>query len=240
MSEGFVHLVNRMMVPGAVSIVNAARQSYGRRIEKLTPKDIKVMDFMMEHRHGTPFEADVYQFQVRCTIKEAREWFRYRAGSSFNEYSTRFSSRIDDSYIPEGVAIRTGKASGNSPSMEPITDPRYIEEIQYEFEGAYADAEMHYKNLLELGVAQELASFVYPLGQMTEFTWTVNVRTLCNFWAQRMDQAAQLELRRKAYTVYSLVEPFIPEVLDLWAKHRQPDMYTDWIEGDPWLPEDLR
>jgi thymidylate synthase (FAD) len=221
-SEGFVKLVNQMVVPGSVSIVNAARQSYGRRIatSTLSPKDIKVIEFMMEHRHGTPFEADSYQFQIRCTIKEARDWFRYRAGSSYNEYSTRFSPRIDDVYIPEGLAIRTGKSSGNSPSMEPITDERKIRRITF--------------------LAQELASMAYPLGQMTEFTWTANVRTLCNFWAQRMDQAAMLELRRKAYTVYSLVEPHIPEVLALWTKYRQPDMYTDWVEGDPWLPEDLR
>jgi thymidylate synthase (FAD) len=241
-SEGFVKLVNQMVVPGSVSIVNAARQSYGRRIatSTLSPKDIKVIEFMMEHRHGTPFEADAYQFQIRCTIKEARDWFRYRAGSSYNEYSTRFSPRIDDVYIPEGVAIRTGKASGGSPSMEPITDFGAKQVIQREFSLMYGDAEQHYRNLLALGVAQELASMAYPLGQMTEFTWTANVRTLCNFWAQRMDQAAMLELRRKAYTVYSLVEPHIPEVLALWTKYRQPDMYTDWVEGDPWLPEDLR
>jgi thymidylate synthase (FAD) len=241
-SEGFVKLVNQMVVPGSVSIVNAARQSYGRRIatSTLSPKDIKVIEFMMEHRHGTPFEADSYQFQIRCTIKEARDWFRYRAGSSYNEYSTRFSPRIDDVYIPEGLAIRTGKSSGNSPSMEPITDERKIRRITFLFEQMYDSAAAYYEQLLKEGVAQELASMAYPLGQMTEFTWTANVRTLCNFWAQRMDQAAMLELRRKAYTVYSLVEPHIPEVLALWTKYRQPDMYTDWVEGDPWLPEDLR
>lgn len=240
MSEGFVKLVNKMEVPADVTIVNCARQSYGRRIETLGPKDISVIDTMMRMKHGTPFEGPVFQFWIRCTIKEARDWFRYRAGSSFNEYSTRFSKRIEDEYIPPNSAIRTGSVSGGKFTLSPVTDSMTRALIQEEFITAYDDAKRHYENLLKLGCAQELSSMVYPLGQMTEFTWTANARTLFNFFSQRMDTAALLELRRKAYLTYSLVEPEMPEACRLWTEHRQPDMFTDWSEGDPWLPEELQ
>lgn len=240
MSNGFVRLVSKLETPAEVAVVNAARQSYGRRVDSISEKDINVLDFMMEHKHGTPFEAAVFQFHIRCTIKEARDWFRYRAGSSFNEYSTRFSPCIQDQYVPTGVAIRTGSASAKNYSLQPIEDPETRKRIVQEFEEAYADADRHYRRLLELGLAQEAASYVYPLGQMTEFTWTVNLRTLCNFWAQRTHETALLELRRKAYSVMNEVYPHAPNILVLWSTHRRPDMYTDWVEGDVWLPEELR
>ena len=79
------------------------------------------------------------------------------------------------------------------------------------------------------------------MAQMTEFTWIVNGRSLMNFLSLRMDGAALLELRKKAYKVHALAEPEMPVVLDLWAKHRQPDMFTDWSDDDLInIPEELR
>lgn len=240
MSEGFVRLVDTTKVPGDVAIVQAAKQSYGRssRYESyITENEKKIIEFMMEHKHGTPFERTVLVFHVRCTIREAREWFRHRWGS-FNEYSTRFSKLIEDWYMPAGPAIRSGKsANGGQPT--PIEDPVIRSSILWEFSDAYTDSNRHYHKLLELGAAQELASYVYTLGNMTEFTWTVNVRALCNFLALRTDGPALLELRRKAFKVYELAEPVAPYTFEMWAKYRQPDMVTDWSEYDPLIPAEL-
>lgn len=238
MSNGYVTLIDSM--GGDLSIVNAARVSYGRVSTRLNTNDIGVLRYMMEHRHGTPFEAAVAQFRVRCTIKEAREWFRYRF-SSFNEHSSRYSPRIVDTYIPEGDAIRTQLGKPGRYTMEPITDPAKVYAIQEEFSQMYDDAIRHYDNLLALGAAQELASFAYPLGQMTEFVWTVNVRSLCNFLSQRMANEAMYELRRKAFAVYELIRDVAPVTFELWNTYRRPDMVTDWNEDDMiWLPEELR
>lgn len=245
MSEGFVRLVARMddgydtgIVNGCdLAIVNSARQSYGRRVIQVDPKDISVIEMMFDKKHGTPFEGPVFRFHIRCSIKEARDWFRYRF-SSYNEYSTRFSKLIEDWYIPVGDAIRTGSAS--KLSLVPIEDTNTQELITNEFIEAYEDSKRHYLRLRELGLAQEAASYVYTLGNMTEFTWTVNARTLMNFWAQRMDGAALLELRRKSFTTFGLVEPYMYETTKLWSKYNQPDMFSNFLEGDVWLPEHLR
>lgn len=242
MSEGFVTLVDHFTQPGDLAVVNAAKQSYGRRSQSYAPsRDNNIIDFMMEHKHGTPFEAYVMSFHIRCTIKEARDWFRYR-WSSYNEYSTRFSSRIQDQYIPEGSAIRGQQNIGpNRREMFTITDPDLVNAIQSEFVDAHVDANRHYKNLLDFGLAQEAASYVYNLAQMTEFTWVVNLRSVCNFLSQRMDEAALLELRRKAYKVYALTEPLAPITFDRWTKYNQPDMMTGWSDDDMiWIPEEWR
>lgn len=239
MSEGWVKLVDHFTRPGDLSIVNCARQSYGRASQEFGPKDLSVLTMMMELKHGTPFEGYVFVFQIRCSIKEARDWFRYRF-SSYSEYSTRFSKRIEDEYVPEGDAIRGQRMIEGKRIIFPIESITAQSMIQDEFRKAYENAENSYKNILTLGGAQEMASYVYPLGQMTEFTWIVNARSLMNFLSQRMDDAALLELRRKAYTVHSLAEPLIPRTLDLWAKHRQPDMFTDFSDDDMMIPEELR
>lgn len=238
MSNGYVQLTDRM--GGDLSIVNAARVSYNRVSTKLDHRDIGVLSYMMRERHGTPFEATVSQWRIRCTIKEARDWFRYRF-SSQNEHSTRYSPRIEDTYTPEPWAMRTQVGKPGHYRMEPISDPAQIFAIQSEFAEMYEDSVRHYEKLLELGLAQEAASFAYPLGQMTEFIWTVNGRSLCNFLSQRMDNRALLELRRKAFKVRDYAKDVMPVTLQLWKEYRRPDMFTDWNDDDLiWLPEELR
>lgn len=249
---GRVAVVNRMIVPGDVSIVRSARQSYGRGlvslsdIPELSSKDIGVIEMMMDKRHGTPFEAYVMSFSIRCTIKEARDWFRYRF-ASYNEYSTRFSKRIKENYLLPAHAMRQDVKGIDGRNHVVMIDPNdednrdQMVAIQDEMIAANNDAERHYTRLLELGLAQEAASYVYNLAQMTEFTWTINVRGLLNFLSQRMDGAALYELRLKAYEVYRLSEPMFPETMRLWTKYRQPDMFTDWHD-EPYLdlPEELQ
>lgn len=241
MSDGFVKLLATMTDPGDLSISNAARVSYGRSSEKFTAKDYERLEFMMLHKHGTPFEAPVFRFRVRCTIKEARDWFRYRF-SSYNEHSTRFAPKIDDVYIPGPGMVRKGAAKqGSRPVvLDSETDGLTIAQVQRVFNRMHSQTEENYRELLELTQCQELASFAYNLAQMTEFQWVANARTVLNFLAQRMDGAALLELQHKAYLVHELVKPEIPNTLSLWEKYRRPDMFTDWLEGDPELPEDLQ
>jgi thymidylate synthase (FAD) len=237
-SNGYVQLVDKM--GGDLSIVNSARVSYGRVSTRLDSRDIGVLNYMMREKHGSPFEAAIVQFRIRCTIKEAREWFRHR-WSSFNEHSSRYSPRIDDVYIPEGSAVRTQVGKPGHYRMETITDEGKIHDIQAEFVAMYTDMERHYDKLLELGAAQELASFAYNLGQMTEFIWTVNARSLCNFMSLRMGETAFLEIRRKAFKVHDFARDVIPVTIQKWNEHRRPDMVTDWSDDDlVWLPEDLR
>lgn len=238
MSNGYVVLLSSM--GSDLDIVNDARISYNRMSTRFDNKDLGVLRYLMQNKHGSPFEHTVFKFKVRCTIKEAREWFRHR-WSSFNEVSSRYSPRMEDTYTPERWALRTQKGPAGRYHMEPITDQAIQLRIWDEFEAMYSDAERHYRNLLSLGVAQELASMAYPLGQMTEFVWTVNARSLCNFLSLRTHATAFLELRKKADRVLTLAKPVIPVTFNLWEQFRRPDMVTDWSDDEVlWLPEELR
>ena len=94
--DGFVRLVDSM--GDDKSVVRAARVSYGKE-SKGEEADRKLIQYLMEHNHGTPFEHIVFTFHVRCPIFVARQWFRHRIGS-FNEISGRYTELHTGFFVP--------------------------------------------------------------------------------------------------------------------------------------------
>jgi thymidylate synthase ThyX len=78
LDHGFVRLDGAMA--DDLSVVNAARVSFGRRKEQLDEADEGLIRFLMRDRHGTPFEHNSFRFHIRAPIFVAREWFRHRVG----------------------------------------------------------------------------------------------------------------------------------------------------------------
>ncbi len=195
--EGFVRLDDAMA--DDLSVVNAARVSFGVRRETLEDADRHLISFLMRERHGTPFEHNSFRFHVRCPIFVAREWFRHRIGS-FNELSGRYSELETVGYIPELSSIRTQLGKPGAYTFEP-TRPEIAEDAVEAIQFAYMTAFAEYKRMLSMGVAKEVARIVLPVGIYTEFYWTVNARSLMNFLSLRLDETAQYEIREYANAV---------------------------------------
>jgi thymidylate synthase (FAD) len=197
LDHGFVRLDGAMA--DDLSVVNAARVSFGRRKEEIDEADEGLIRFLMRDRHGTPFEHNSFRFHIRAPIFVAREWFRHRVGS-FNEFSMRYAKATDDFYVPEPEDVRSQVGKPGAYSFEPVDDElaeRTREELREIYETAFAT----YERLVEAGVARELARAVMPVGAYTEFFWTVNARALMNFVSLRVAGTAQREIRRYAETV---------------------------------------
>jgi thymidylate synthase (FAD) len=191
LDHGFVRLDGAMA--DDLSVANSARVSFGRRKEELDDSDRGLIRFLMRERHGTPFEHNAFRFHVRCPIFVAREWFRHRVGS-FNEFSMRYARATDDFYVPEPDDVRTQVGKPGAYSFEPV-DPELAEETRERLREVYESAYATYEDLVERGVARELARAVLPVGAYTEFFWTVNARSLMNFLSLRAAEAAQREIR---------------------------------------------
>ena len=203
LDHGFVRLDGAMA--DDLSVVNAARVSFGRRKEQLDEADEGLIRFLMRDRHGTPFEHNSFRFHIRTPIFVAREWFRHRVGS-FNEFSMRYAKATDDFYVPEPEDVRSQVGKPGAYSFEPVDDElaeRTREELREVYESAFAT----YERLVEAGVARELARAVMPVGAYTEFFWTVNARALMNFVSLRAADTAQREIRHYA----SAVEEFFAQ-----------------------------
>ena len=182
-----------------LSVANAARVSFARRKEELDDADRGLIRFLMRDRHGTPFEHNSFRFHIRCPIFVAREWMRHRIGS-FNEFSLRYAKATDDFYVPALEDVRTQVGKPGSYSFEPVDDAlaEHTREAQL---AVYRAAYDTYLELLEQGVAKEVARNVLPVAIYTQFYWTVNARSLMNFVSLRNSETAQREIRRYAEAV---------------------------------------
>lgn len=235
------------MMGDDLSIVNAARVSYAKQstrvhewecadcqvrwpveqtpapcghqvyqsVMSVSKADAGLISYLARNRHGTPFEMVQFHFRVRCPIGVAREWQRHRIGS-FNEVSTRYVEMEPEFYVPAPEAVRIQVGKPGHYTMVPA-DADLAERARFEMTSHYTAAYESYKWLLEMGVAKELARNVLPLGLMTEFIWSVNLRSLTNFLSLRTADNALLEIRTEAKQVESHVAQVVPVAYQAWV-----------------------
>jgi thymidylate synthase (FAD) len=206
LDHGFVRLDAAMA--DDLSVVNGARVSFARRKTEMDDSDEALIRFLMRDRHGSPFEHNAFRFHVRSPIFVAREWMRHRV-SSFNEFSLRYAKASDDFYVPAAADVRTQVGKPGAYSFEPV-DEALAETTRERLQEVYETAHTAYEELVEAGVARELARSVLPVGAYTQFYWTVNARSLMNFVSLRNSEFAQLEIRRYAEAVESFFSGLMP------------------------------
>jgi thymidylate synthase (FAD) len=85
LDHGFVKLVGQTGHVG-LSIVNAARCSYGRASEEYDDADRKLVGFLMQHGHTSPFRHAFFTFHVKAPLFVFRQWWKYQVGSTWREY----------------------------------------------------------------------------------------------------------------------------------------------------------
>src|SRR5690349_20608903 len=107
LDHGFVRVIDYMGDDAAV--VQAARVSYGRGTKKVS-EDRGLINYLMRHRHTTPFEMCEIKYHVKLPIFVARQWIRHRT-ANVNEYSARYSILDNDFYIPRPDQLATQSAS---------------------------------------------------------------------------------------------------------------------------------
>jgi len=206
LDHGFVRLDDAMA--DDLSVVNGARVSFARRKEEVDESDEGLIRFLMRDRHGTPFEHNSFRFHIRCPIFVAREWMRHRVGS-FNEFSLRYAKATDDFYVPDPEDVRSQVGKPGAYSFEPVPDD-VAEATREKLQAVYEAAYETYQELVELGVARELARCALPVGAYTEFYWTINARSLMNFLSLRNSETAQREIRRYAEACERFLEQRMP------------------------------
>jgi thymidylate synthase (FAD) len=193
-----------------LSVVNAARVSFGTRKDFLDESDAGLINFLMRNRHGTPFEHNFFRFHIKTPIFVAREWFRHRIGS-FNEFSMRYAVPDLDFYIPEIDHFRSQVGKPGAYTFEPMDDSDgVVGYYQRQIAEVCNFAQDTYEKLLEAGVAKELARIVLPVNTYTEFYWSVNARSILNFLSLRNAPEAMLEIREFAESVEYIFSQIMP------------------------------
>lgn len=215
LDKGFVRLVDYL--GGDERIVQAARVSYGAGTKSFR-EDAALIDHLLRNEHTSPFEQVILTFHVKLPIFVARQWIRHRT-ARVNEISGRYSIMKDDFYLPkpEDVALqsqdnRQGRAAEAVPETEAIG---YITRMEAAQKAAYAD----YSQLVEAGLARELARIDLPLSLYTEWYWQIDLHNLFRFLMLRLDPHAQLEIRAYAEVLLDIARAVAPAATGSFENH---------------------
>lgn len=147
-------------------------------------KDAGLINYLVRDRHGSPFEHGSMTFYVETPIFVAREWFRHRAGWSYNEASGRYKRLEPSFYVPspDRPLLQVGKPGAYQ--FKQGSDAHFAR-MASNMLGSYREAYEAYEDMLKSGIAREVARMVLPVGLYTSFYATCNPRSLMHFLSLR-------------------------------------------------------
>ncbi len=194
-----------------LDIVNAARVSYGKTSTQVSDRDKKLISFLMEHNHTSPFEHNQLSFRIKAPIFVARQWMRHRM-NSYNEISYRYVKAALEFYVPP--KWRSQDTKNKQASIGSFDNAEFTQR----FKESIAQSVASYEYLLENGIGREIARSVLPLCTYTEFIFTCNLNSLMHFLKLRLHAGAQYEIRMYAQTLLKLALPHFAISLGEWKR----------------------
>jgi thymidylate synthase (FAD) len=206
LDRGFVKLIDHM--GSDLSVVNAARVSFGKRKEVFEEGDEKLVKYLAEHDHTSPFRHTALTFHVKAPIFVFRQWMKHRIASEFNEISGRYVEFPQDEFFVPELFRRQAKV--NKQGSEGEVAGTEGERARAVYLAACRNSVTQYKELISLGVCREQARCVLPLGLYSEVYWTVSLQAAAHFITLRTDSHAQWEIQQYAHAVRTLVEGLFP------------------------------
>lgn len=186
------------------------------------PGDEKLLRYLWEHKHATPFEMAGVTIEVQAPIFVFREWHRHRVPFGYNELSARYTPMPDINYVPALDRAMLGsdgknKQAGTIKGADALTEEnasRWLGKL-----GAfYEQAEQLYQLGLQIGVPKELARLCVPVGRYSRMRATGNLRGWLGFLALRAHPAAQWEIRQYAIQLQGILAGVFPRTLALFSE----------------------
>jgi thymidylate synthase (FAD) len=213
LDHGFVALVDTMGTDRTPA--STARTSFRNRKERTPDEDAKLTDYLVRNRHTTPLEFCQVLFYMKMPIFVARQLVRHRT-ASINEVSYRYVKAAREFYVPTGDRMqRKAETNKQGSSSEIVDDPLACNRIMVDIGHKAFDA---YEQLLEMGLAPELARSVLPVGTYTEWYWQCDLHNTLHLLSLRRDPHAQYEVRVYADAMLALLRPIYPTIIASWEK----------------------
>jgi thymidylate synthase (FAD) len=203
---GFVELIDTF--GDDLTVVNAARVSFHKESTEMKPADAKLIKYLAEHQHVTPFFHPQARFRIKMPIFVAREWYRHQIGFARNEVSRRYVDSKAECWVPAVEDLRA-----RDPKLKQGSRPDPIAEAataHAEVGTFMADAVAFYEKLLADGIAPEIARCVLPQSMYTEFIETGSLAAYARLCGLRLGTDAQKEIRTYAGGLASLLTPRFP------------------------------
>lgn len=184
-------------------VVNAARVSYGKSKGVLEDKDARLIKFLVDHGHTSPFRHPQLQFRICCPIFVERQLFKHQVGLTANSISGRYVDFSDEYWLPDRLRFQSKDSKqGSSDDLPDEENNRLKGEIQV----AVDRCKKVYDDLVVAGVAKEQCRMVLPLCLETQFIWTGSLVAFLHMWKLRLKPDTQKETRDIARDMLELVK----------------------------------
>ena len=210
---GSVELVDYM--GSDLTIVNAARVSFGKNKKVLDEKDEKLIRYLVKHRHTSTFEHNTVTFRFVVPLFVRSQHHRHRTWS-YNEISRRYTDIDIQFYEPKEFRTQheTNRQASNLDDLaNPLIDSSNISGGNY---ASYLVSTHHkkclnlYHKLLKNGICREQARGVLPQNMYTQYYGTTNLNNLMKFIDLRTHEGAQWEIQQVAYACLSVARSIWP------------------------------
>lgn len=210
-----------------LTVVNAARVSFDKESDwvvrefvdpdypdsgsssweyELQNKDIKLIKYLADHNHWSPFAHATAQFRIKAPLIVARQLAKHQVGGVWNEVSRRYVDTPPELWMPD---VWRGRPDG---SIKQGSGTAVANQDMWTLQALNACelAVDTYNTMIDEGIAPEQARMVLPQNMMTEWYWTGSVMFFARVCAQRLDSHAQSESTEIAVKIAQQLQPLFP------------------------------
>lgn len=189
-------------------VANAARVSFDKWRDEFTKKDERLIAYLANHDHWTPFSQVVISIRFGAPIFTARQWFKGQVGVTRNEVSRRYVDTPPEFYIPDTFHARPsdGIKQGSGEKLNDNMQTWMTRTAHH-----YADQALErYNNMITDGIAPEEARIFLPQNTMTSWVETGSLAYYARTCRLRLDGHAQKAIQELAGQVSDIVADVAP------------------------------
>ena len=172
--------------------VDVARVSYGKIKEGFDDKDVRLIKYLVQHKHTSPFRHAQLQFRIQCPIYVERQLFKHQVGWSANSISGRYVDFSDSYDLPRQLRYQSKDSKQGSEGDVPEYQNTLLIDKMHE---VVKMAKNVYEELVEAGISKEQCRVILPLCLETTFVWTGSMLAFVHLCELRLKPDAQKETR---------------------------------------------
>jgi len=189
-----------------LTVVNSARVSFDKHIDEFRNEDEKLLKYLADHNHWTPFAHPQLQFRISAPIFVARQLVKHQIGLVWNEVSRRYVDTVPRFFIPE-IWRERAKNKKQGSGTEVVNLSNEEDESILNFHKEALDL---YSKLLLKNVAPEQARMLLPQSMYTEWYWTGSLFAFSRVYKLRTSDDAQMETRELVKSMGYQIKKFFP------------------------------
>lgn len=178
----------------------------------------KLVRYLMDNSHWSPLEFINFTFEIETSRAIGRQILRHRSMSGVQEWSQRYSNRVQF----ESVELRKEHPTNRQSSTEifdPTINANGLVKLSTLIKEHVEYSSKLYDICLKNGVAKECARMILPECTTTTMNFNGTLRTWLSFLNVRCDSASQKEVQEIATLIGKELEKEMPNVFSMVNWH---------------------